>query len=50
MRDYLKNLILPEAKPFVSAAFTYLSRDVLYFGLAVMDLPLSIDALEKYPH
>lgn len=50
LRDYLQNLIEPEVKPFVSPSFTYLGKAILYFGLSVLDLPLSIDTFEKYPH
>lgn len=49
--DFLQNLLDGDSKrPFVSANFPHLPPYLFYIGFCLLDLPISIDSLEKYPH
>lgn len=50
IRDYLKHLLKQDQMPFISSAFTYLTKPMLFFGFTLLDLPISVEIFDKYPH
>ena len=50
-RDFLSHLLTSNGnKPFISSSFIFWEENISYIGFSLLDLPLSISTLDKYPH